>query len=42
MIGAPGAQIPKPELPGWKKIFVQSRHYGARHLEAGTQVLYEV
>ena len=43
MIGAPGAGIPKPEklLREWR-VFIQSRHHGARHLDPNTLVLYEV
>jgi hypothetical protein len=43
MVGGPGAGIPKPDklLHDWK-VFIQSRHLGARHLELETQVLYQV
>lgn len=43
MVGGPGAGIPKPDklLQDWK-VFIQSRHHGARHIEPGTQVLYQV
>lgn len=43
MVGGPAAGIPKPEelLNDWR-VFIQSRHQGARHLEPGTQVLYQV
>ena len=41
LIGAPGRGISKPDLPEWR-VFVQSKYHGARHLDAGTLVLYEV
>ena len=44
MIGAPGAGIPKPDeefLDVWR-VFIQSKHHGARHLDPNTLVLYEV
>ena len=39
--GAPGIGVTRPDLPEWR-VFVQSKYLGARHLDAGTLVLYEV
>ena len=33
--------VPKPELLKWR-VFVQSKYFGCRHLDAGSCVLYEV
>ena len=41
MIKAPGKNIPKPDLADWR-VFVQSKHYGSRHLTCKSLVLYEV
>lgn len=41
MIGAPGVSIQKPSLEEWR-VFIQSLYFGARHLDRGTLVLYEV
>lgn len=43
MIGAPGSGITLPESVGVKwRVFVQSRHYGVRHVFRGTTILYKV
>ena len=43
MIGAPGGGITLPTAVGEKwRVFVQSRHYGVRHIPRHTTVLYKV
>lgn len=41
LIGAPRWEISKPDLPEWR-VFVQSKYYGARHLDGDTLVLYGI
>lgn len=39
--GRPERNVPKPNLPNWR-VFVQSKYFGCRHLDAKSYVLYEV
>lgn len=40
-VGVPGYRIENPNIKGYK-VFVQSTGSGARHLKAGSYLLYEV
>lgn len=40
-VGVPGDRIERPNVKGYR-VFVQSTGSGARHLSAGSYLLYEV
>ena len=41
LIGAPGQNIERPQLPRWR-VFVQSTYSGSRFIKDDTHLLYEV
>ena len=41
LIGAPGLNIERPQLPKWR-VFVQSTYAGSRFIKADSNILYQV
>ena len=41
LIGAPGQNIERPQLPKWR-VFVQSTYSGSRFIKADSYLLYQV